>query len=148
MLSAGASLSCRMSRHLLLRPTALTAALFVLSFAGCATAPRTTMLGPARPAITGTEGVRVYHTPPKRFQEIALVEGRSLAELRSRAAAVGANGILPGGVVQKPGPVIGVGIGGGSYHFGRRSAYGVETGASFGIPTGGSVMEATAIYVP
>lgn len=119
-----------------------------LSFAGCATPSRTTMLAPARAAITSTEGVRVYQQAPKHFQEIAIVEGASLTELRSKAAAVGANGILSGGIMHKPGPVLAVGIGSGTYGYDRHAAYGVQTEASFGVPTGGSVLTATAIYVP
>lgn len=115
--------------------------------ASCTTAPQTVMLAPARQQVVSAEAVRLYDQPPKHFQEIALIEGRSVAELRSKAGALGANGLIYGGTVQKPGPVIGVGLGTSSYHFGRHSAYGVETGTSFDIPTGGSVIRATAIYV-
>jgi len=90
----------------------------------------------------------MYQRPPKRFEEIAVVEGRSLSELRNEAAAVGANGILAGGISRKPGPVIGVGVGTSNYHYGRNVAYGVDTSAEFDIPTGGSLLQATAIYVP
>lgn len=122
--------------------------LALVVLAGCTTPARTTMLAPARPAVRATDGVRVYRSPPKRFEEIAIVEGRSLTELRAKAGEVGANGIIAGGITQKPGPVIGVGIGSSTYHVGRRSAYGFETSANFGIPTGSSVLTATAIYVP
>ncbi|MDQ6860889.1 MAG: hypothetical protein M3032_07015 [Verrucomicrobiota bacterium] len=119
-----------------------------ICLAGCTTPSRTTMLAPARAAITSTDGVRVYRQPPKRFQEIAIVEGKSLTELRSKAALVGANGILAAGVVRKPGPTLAIGIGSGTYGYDRHSAYGVETEASFGVPTGSNVLTATAIYVP
>lgn len=114
---------------------------------GCVTTPQTTMLGPARPTIRNAAGVKIYQVPPKRFEEIALVEGRSIEELRSRAGAVGANGLIPGGA-RRGGPVIGVGLGTGTYHYGRHSAYGFETGTSFGVPTGGTILQGTAIYVP
>ncbi len=132
------------------KPLARVAALglAVGLLAGCAAAPQTIMLGPARPAITTAEGVRIYESMPRGAQEIALIEGRSVGELRAKAAALGANGLIPGGVVPKPGPHIGIGIGGSSYRFGRRSATAVGTSAMFDIPTGGSVMEGTAIYVP
>lgn len=125
----------------------ISLAFALLSLVGCAAAPRTTMLGPARAAIA-VESVRIYQQPPRRFQQIAVVEGRSVDELRTRAAAVGANGIIAGGIVHKPGPDIGIGIGGGGYSWGRHSAVGVESGAAFGIPTGSDVLTATAIYVP
>jgi hypothetical protein len=114
----------------------------------CVTTPQTTMLGTARPAIRNAAGVRLYRQPPKRFEEIALVEGRSIEELRNKAAAVGANGLIATGVARKNGPVIGVGIGTAQYHFGRHSAYGFETGTSFDVPTGANILQGTAIYVP
>lgn len=104
------------------------------------------MLAPARAVITAA-AVRVYEEPPKRFQEIALIEGRTITELRNKAAGLGANGLLIGGVARNLGPVIGLGIGTSSYSYGRHSAVGIDTGASFAIPTGGNVLEATAIYV-
>jgi hypothetical protein len=106
------------------------------------------MLGPARPPITSVEEVLVYQEPPRRFEEVAIVEGKSLAELRAKAAEVGANGVLATGIVQKPGPVIGVGLGSSSVRYGRRSAVGFGTGVSFGIPIGSNVLSGTAIYVP
>jgi hypothetical protein len=119
------------------------------ALAGCATSSRTTMLAPARPTIVSPEAVRLYQRPPKHFQEIALVEGTTISELRNKASAVGANGLLSNGVVRKPGPVIGVGIGTSTYHYGRHAAYGYDTSASFDVPVGGSnVLQATAIYVP
>jgi hypothetical protein len=125
----------------------LAAAVFVISsLAACATEARTTMVGPAR-AVINPAAVRVYEQPPKHFQEIALMEGRSITELRNKAAAVGANGLLIG-VAQNRGPVIGLGVGNSSYSYGRHGAVGIETGASFAIPTGGSVLQATAIHVP
>jgi len=116
--------------------------------AGCASNNSTTMLAPARPAIINAAAVRVYERPPKRFQEIAIIQAKTLGELRSKAAALGANGILPSGVVPHSGPLIGIGLGTSSYSIGRRSAVGVGTSASFAIPTGSSVIEATAIHVP
>lgn len=131
-----------------MRLTIFALLLACASLAGCTTAPRTTMLGPARSAITTPEAVRIYQRMPRGAQEIALVEGKTVSDLRARAAAVGANGIVPGGVVRNAGPTLGIGIGTGSYHYGRRSAVGVSTGAAFDVPTGGSIMEGLAIYVP
>ena len=107
------------------------------------------MLAPARPALYSPEAVRVHNRPPRNFQEIAIVEGDSVAELQTRAAAVGANGLIYGGVVSRPGPVLGVGVGTSTYGYGRNSAVAVDTGVGFGIPTsGGSALQATAVYVP
>ena len=131
-----------------MRLTLLTLLVACGSLASCTTAPRTTMLGPARAAIITPEAVRVYERAPRGAQEIALVEGKTMGELRAKAAAVGANGIVPGGVVRQSGPTLGIGIGGGSYHYGRHSAVGVSSGAAFDIPTGGSIIEGLAIYVP
>ncbi|MFL5239718.1 MAG: hypothetical protein ACJ8HU_01305 [Chthoniobacterales bacterium] len=124
------------------------ALLAIALLSGCASGPQTTMLAPARAPIATVETVRVYRNPPKRFQEIAIIEGRSVDELRAKAAAVGANGILPGGVVHKPGPYFGVGIGGGSYSYGHHGGVGIDTGAAVDIPTGSSFLSGTAIYVP
>lgn len=106
------------------------------------------MLGPARAGIRNPAGVRVYGEPPKHFEQIAIVEGRSMEELRTKAAAVGANGLIASGVVRKNGPVIGVGIGTSNYHFTRHSAYGFNTESTFDVPTGANVLQGTAIYVP
>ncbi len=132
-----------------MRVTFAFVSLFVLgSFAGCVTAPQTTMLGPSRSAIRNSGGVRVYNVPPKHFEQIAIVEGRSIEELRSKAGAVGANGLIASGVVRKNGPVIGVGIGTSNYHYTRNSAYGFNTESTFDVPTGANILQGTAIYVP
>ncbi|MDQ6911516.1 MAG: hypothetical protein M3128_01410 [Verrucomicrobiota bacterium] len=123
--------------------------LFIFALlASCTTAPQTTMLGPARAGIRNPAGVRVYGEPPKHFEQIAIVEGHSMEELRTKAAAVGANGLIASGVVRKNGPVIGVGIGTSNYHFTRNSAYGFNTESTFDVPTGANVLQGTAIYVP
>ncbi|HSH39574.1 MAG TPA: hypothetical protein VK993_12390 [Chthoniobacterales bacterium] len=115
--------------------------------AGCASTDRT-MVGRARPAIDPA-AVRVYEREPRRFESIAIIEGKTINELRIKAAAVGANGLLSRGVISKPGPVIGFGIGTSSLSVGRRSAVGVGTGVSFATPLrGGEVLQADAIYVP
>jgi hypothetical protein len=130
-----------------MRLTFLSLLLTCAGLAGCTTAPRTTMLGPARTAITTAEAVRVYERAPRGAQEIALVEGKTIGELRSKAAAVGANGIVPGGVVRNAGPTLGIGIGTGSYQYGRRSAVGVSTGAAFDVPPCGWFFDGLAFYV-
>lgn len=124
------------------------ALLAIVVLPGCTSGPQTTMLAPARTPIAVIDSVRVYRSRPRRLQEIAIIEGRSVDELRAKAAAVGANGILPGGVVHKPGPYLGIGIGGGSYSYGQHGGVGLDTGAAFDVPTGSSYLSATAIYVP
>ncbi len=125
---------------------AAAAVLMVLT-AGCASTNRT-MVGQARPAISPAS-VRVYESLPRRAEQVAIVQAKTVDGLRSEAAAVGANGVIVRGVVEKTGPVIGIGLGTSSYSFGRHSAVGVGTGASFAAPLGGNqVLEGDAVYVP
>ncbi|MFN2509368.1 MAG: hypothetical protein ABR589_11425 [Chthoniobacterales bacterium] len=127
--------------------TQIAVALLLACVCGC-TPTRPRMLAAARPATT-PDRVRVYENAPRRFQEIAVVQSKTLAGLQAEAAAVGANGVLVRGVVERPGPLIGIGLGGSSVSVGRRSAVGIGTGVSFAAPLGrGQVLEGVAIYVP
>ena len=80
------------------------------------------MLGPGASGAFEIRRACVFtaQPPAKRFEQIAIVEGRSMEELRTKAAAVGANGLIASGVVRKNGPVIGVGVGTSDYHFTRQ----------------------------
>ncbi len=111
----------------------------------CATANRT-IVGTVRPAVS-PEVVRVYETPPRRYEEIAIVEAKTIGELRAQAAAVGANGLILRGVLNRPGPVIGLGFGGSTYDVGRRSAVGIGTGVGFSTPIPNRVIQGAAVYV-
>ena len=106
------------------------------------------MVGQARRAIDPAS-VRIYEQTPRRFERIAIIEAKTIGELRSEAAAVGANGLLSRGVIDKPGGAISFGVGTSSFSTGRRSAVGVDTGASFSVPLGATqLLSADAIYVP
>ena len=93
--------------------------------ASCGT--NVTMLGPARPAISPA-AVRIYQVPPRHYQQIAIINSsagttwifpshdsldEAFAELRSQAAALGANGVLLQAVYDQP--VGGLSVGGGGF---------------------------------
>lgn len=78
------------------------------TISGCASPSSSLVVGKVRPAISPDQ-VKLYLRPPKKFEEIAVIESSSLyswaiteqgklndviAALRVEAAKVGANGIL------------------------------------------------------
>lgn len=76
--------------------------LIVSLFSGCASGSHT-LTGTARPAISPSL-VRIYQTSPTRFEVVGIVVGRgqtggqmgndnAVAQLKSNAAAMGANGV-------------------------------------------------------
>src|SRR5438045_7742785 len=90
-------------KHLLHSAAAI---LLASSISGCAT--HVTMIGPARPPISPA-AVRIYEAPPRHYQQIAIINSsagttwlfpdrgsldEAIAELRSQAAALRANGVL------------------------------------------------------
>lgn len=129
---------------------AASSVILALLCAGCVSqeSDHTRMITAAR-GVTNPAGVRIYSVAPKkRFTEIAFIEGRTPEEMRARAAAVGANGVILGEVTRRPGPVIGLGFGTGSGSYSRHGSSYFGTDAAFAIPTGKSVVQGTAIYVP
>jgi hypothetical protein len=81
-----------------------------LAFASCTSTH--VMIGTARPA-TDAAAVRIYHTPPAKYEEIALIQsdntgtsgftqqGRvnsAMKRLRENAAKLGANGVILKGI--------------------------------------------------
>ena len=134
----------------------LIAALFATFFiAGCAT--HVTMLGPARPPISPA-AVRIYEAPPRDYQQIAIINSsagttwlfpdrgsldETIAELRSQAAALGANGVLLQAVYDQPVGGLSVGVGG--FGGGHHNFYG--GGGSVGGPLINRRVQAIAIYV-
>src|SRR5437763_12894023 len=116
-------------KHLLHSAAAI---MLASSVSGCAT--HVTMIGPARPPISPA-AVRIYEVPPRHYQQIAIINSsagttwlfpdrgsldETIAELRTQAAAVGANGVLLEAVYDRPvgGLSVGVGgFGGGRYGF-------------------------------
>jgi hypothetical protein len=90
--------------------TILTAALCVAMLAGCASSA--VVVGQVRPAISPAQ-VKLYLSPPKKFEQVALLESSSksswavsdqgktdvvIQRLKEEAAKIGANGILLSGV--------------------------------------------------
>lgn len=80
----------------------------VFGIAGCVSPSSTVIVGTPRPAIT-VEQVKLYLRPPKKFEEIAVIESSSLYStavtqqgkmdavinnLKLEAAKIGANGVL------------------------------------------------------
>ena len=139
------------------RETALLAAAFACAAAACATSSHV-LIGTARPPIS-PESVRVYYTPPPKYEEIATISASSqgslaltsqqnmdkaMQRMKAEAAKVGANGILLQVVQDSHGGSIG--LGGGSTSYGPGSAVGVGAGGSFALTN--KVAQGIAIYVP
>ena len=137
-------------------PRTLLPLLAGLLLAACAGTSQV-LIGHARAPIA-PEQVRVYHQPPPRYHEIALLETQSgaftygeqnkmdavLDHLRKAAAGLGANGVLLQAQGNEPrGGGVGVGIGGG--HFGHHT--GVSGGVGVDISPARKHAQAIAIYV-
>ena len=137
----------------LLRLSAALCAVFLL--ASCGT--NVTMLGPARPAISPA-AVRIYQVPPRHFEQIAIINSsagttwifpnhdsieEAFGELRSQAAALGANGVLLQQVYDQP--VGGLSIGGGGFGYSHHGFYGGA--GSVGGPLINRRVQAIAIFV-
>ncbi len=116
------------------------------------------LTGTARPPIAPAD-VKIYTTPPPRYDQIALLDASSksmfgaggqksvdkvIERLKIEAAQLGANGIILGDFQDRQTGSIGTGVGSDSYS--RHSAVGVGVGGSLGVykKTG----KGTAIYVP
>lgn len=135
----------------------LCAAALAVTLAACASTSAL-VTGAPRPPIDPAQ-VRVYHTPPPGYEEIARLDTRSGAftygaqnklnsvidKLRREAAKLGANGVLFLGAADGPGGgAVSVGAGGGS--FGRHSYGGGGVGVSISpTPKHGHGL---AIHVP
>ena len=133
--------------------------LFALVLVISACAPSSHILiGTARPPISPSE-VKIYTTPPPRFDEIALLDASSksafgtggqksmdkvIERLKGQAAQLGANGVILGDISDKETGSLGTGVGSDSYS--RNSAVGVGVGGSLGIYK--KTAKGTAIFVP
>ena len=128
--------------------------------AGCASSS-SRLIAPARPAINPAE-VRIYRTPPRNYQEIAVLdatsaarlfhgtpqgENEALQRLKEEAARVGANGVLLTLVGDRSRGAIGVGVGGGSASYQRRNGAVVSGAASGAAPIVQNSAQGIAIYV-
>src|SRR6266566_4136386 len=139
-------------KHLLHSGAAILIASFI---SGCAT--HVTMIGPARPPISPA-AVRIYENPPRHYEQIAIINSsagttwlfpdrgsldETIAELRTQAAALGANGVLLQAVYDQPVGGLSVGVGG--FGGGHHNFYG--GGGSVGGPLLNRRVQAIAIYV-
>jgi hypothetical protein len=121
----------------------------------------TVMVGQARAATT-PDAVRVYYTPPRHYQRIAIINSSSgptwafttrgqlddaIAKLKEEAAKVGANGILLEATGTTSSGNLGIGIGGFGVGGDHHSGYAVSGEGGFGAPILHKTAEATAIYV-
>jgi hypothetical protein len=121
----------------------------------------TIMVGQPRAAIA-PDTVRVYYTPPRHFDRIAIINSSSgptwafttrgqlddaIAKLREEAAKVGANGILLEATGTTSSGNLGLGVGGFGVGGGHHSGYAVGGGGAFGGPILHKTAQATAIFV-
>ena len=128
--------------------------------AGCASSS-SRLIAPARPAINPAE-VRIYRTPPRHYQEIAVLdaasaarlfhgtlqgENEALERLKEEAAKVGANGVLLTLVGDRSRGAIGVGVGGGNASFSGHSGTVVSGAASGAAPIVQNSAQGIAIHV-
>lgn len=125
----------------------ISAVLAASVLAGCASS--SVLVGQARPPIA-VSAVKLYLTPPKRFEEVALLQSSSqssftfsdqrmmdtvIARLKQEAAKVGANGVLLRSTGDQPSGSIGIG--------GINGGFGLGTGVALMNKSGSGV----AIYV-
>jgi hypothetical protein len=121
----------------------------------------TIMVGPARAATT-PDAIRVYSSPPRQYERIAIINSSSgptwaftthgqlddaITKLKEEAAKVGANGILIEATGTSSGSNLGLGIGGFGAGGGPHSGYSVSGEGGFSAPILHKTAQATAIYV-
>jgi hypothetical protein len=129
--------------------------------AGCASSSRT-IIGQVRPPIDPGD-VEIYTTPPRRYEEIALLDAASVGSLgraseagtdeaiyrmKEEAAKLGANGVLLTGVADQYGGSLGIGVGGFGVSGGRSHVTAGGGSVGFGGPIVHRGVQGVAIYVP
>lgn len=127
---------------------------------GCA-GSSSRLVAPARPAINPAE-VRIYQSPPRRYEEIAVLDATSgakffhgspqgeadaLQRLKEEAAKVGANGVMVTLAGDRSSGALGVGVGGGGISGGRGSFVAGGGSVSGGAPIVQNAAQGIAIYV-
>ncbi len=137
---------------------ALGAALFL---AGCASNSYTIVGQVRRPIDPGD--VEIYTSPPRRYEEIALLDASSVGSLgrasaagedeaiyrmKEDAARLGANGVLLTGIADQYGGSLGVGVGGFGVSGGRSHVTAGGGSVAFGGPIVHKGVQGVAIYVP
>ncbi|MBS0367394.1 MAG: hypothetical protein JSR67_16390 [Proteobacteria bacterium] len=128
----------------------------LLALAACASTSHV-LVGQARAPISPDQ-VKVYLSPPAKYEQIATLDASSsgsftfgaqamtdvvMQRLKAEAAKLGANGILFQGMGDRPSGSVGTGLGSSSY--GRSSALGVGLGTS--VALNNKVGHGMAIYV-
>lgn len=134
--------------------------LFVCFLAGCASSS-SRLVAPSRPAIDPAQ-VQIYRTPPRHYQEIAVLdatsgakfyhgspqgEAEALQRLKEEAAKVGANGVLVTLVGDRSRGVLGVGVAGGGVSSGSRSFVAGGGSVGGGAPVVQNAAQGIAICV-
>jgi len=134
--------------------------LLLASLTSCASSS-SQLLAPARPPINPAD-VRIYHAPPRHYQEIATLdatsgarffhgtpqgEAEAIERLKIEAAKVGANGVLLTLVGDRPSGSLGVGVGGGDVSFHHHGGTEVAGAASGSAPIVQNGAAGIAIYV-
>jgi hypothetical protein len=137
---------------------ALAAAFFL---GGCASSSHT-IVGRVRPPIDPGD-VEIFTSPPRRYEEIALLDASSaggfgraseagtdeaIYRMKEEAARLGANGVLLTGIADKYGGSLGIGIGGFGVSGGRRHVTAGGGSVGFGGPIVQRGVQGVAIYVP
>jgi uncharacterized membrane protein YgcG len=106
--------------------------------------------------------VRIYRTPPRHYQEIAVLdatsgakfyhgtpqgESEALQRLKEEAAKVGANGVLVTLLGDRSSGTLGVGVAGGGVSSGRGNFVAGGGSVSGGAPIVQNAAQGIAIYV-
>jgi hypothetical protein len=143
-----------------MRSIAALSLLTLCLLAGCASSS-SRLVAPARPAISPAE-VHIYHTPPRHYREIAVLdatsgarffhgspqgEAEAIERLKVEAAKVGANGVLLTLLEDRSNGSLGVGVGGGGFSGGRNSVVAGGGSVSGGAPIVSNAAQGIAIYV-
>ncbi len=132
-----------------------------LFFAGCASSSYT-IVGRVREPIDPGD-VEIYTSPPRHYEEIALLDASSVGsfgrpsmageneaiyKMKEDAAKLGANGVLLTGISDRYGGSLGVGVGGFGVSGGRHHV----TAGGGSVAVGGPIVQrgvvGVAIYVP
>ena len=134
---------------------------FVFSLFVMCSCTNTIMVGQARPPTT-PDAVRIYSTPPRHYERIALINSSSgptwgfttrsqeedaIAKIKEEAAKLGANGVLLEGIDTRSSGNLGIGVGGFGTGGGYHSGYAVGGSGAFGAPILHKTVHATAIFV-
>ena len=140
------------------RPITLSLILLAAALCGACAPSSHIIIGTPRAPISPND-VRIYETPPPKYEEIALLDASSssafgpggqksidkvIERLKLQAAQLGANGVILGDISDRETGALGTGVG--SETYGNRSAVGVGVGGSLGIYKKSA--KGRAIYVP